>query len=586
MSESFEFNVRITGQAGQGIETIGEALARLFKDSGYHLFTIRDYMSRIRGGNNFVQLRVSDSVVRSPRRICDVIVCLDGKSPPLHLPALAPEGVLFADFAKFGVDPGDTRCIDFPFYELSEQAGGSALYVNAAVLAALAAVTGCALSAVESVLGAAFRHKGEEIIAKNLVVARSAYDRALGLRGRLARFRFAASAAFSGSKPLFMNGHDAVTLGAVKAGCKFYAGYPMTPSTSILEAMAGYAPRYSIAVEQAEDEIAAINMAVGASFAGVRAMTATSGGGFSLMTEGLSLAAMTETPVVIVVGQRPGPATGFPTRTAQDCLNFVLHAGHGEFCRAVYAPGTIEQGFYLAQKAFNTAEKYQIPVIILTDTYFADSYTDIPSLDGVGEPVQRFIISRSDKAVDYVRYQITDSGVSPRALPSWIDGVMYADSDEHTEAGHITEDAVMGQRMVEKRVYHKFEMLSREIEKPRWENLETAEIILVGFGSTYGVMKDFCERVDDRSIGFVHLAQVWPFPSKEMMRLLGEDKTVLTIENNAEAQLAQLLFRETGIEAEGSVLKYDGRPFTIDEVAEVLRRQISVRVPIKTGDVP
>jgi 2-oxoglutarate ferredoxin oxidoreductase subunit alpha len=365
-------------------------------------------------------------------------------------------------------------------------------------------------------------------------------------------------------------------LGAIKAGCKFYTAYPMSPSTNIMNIIAGHAQDAHIVVEQAEDEIAAINMAIGASFAGVRAMTSTSGGGFCLMAEGVSLAGMTETPVVIVDAQRPGPATGFPTRTEQADLDFVISAGHGEFSRVVYAPGSAEQAYYLTVKAFNIAEKYQIPVVIMTDQHLQDSTADFPGFDAEKIAPESFVISKAESAniTAYKRYALTDSGISPRAIPSWIQDVVYADSDEHTEEGHITEDAGMRKQMVQKRLHKKMHGLLKEIEQPTAFNIDNAEVILLGCGSTLGVLHESAHAFEKKKVGFVHLSQVWPFPANEMLKLLSDARMIISIENNAQGQLAKLLRRETGIKVSKSILKYDGRPFDVDSVIEIIKPEL------------
>jgi 2-oxoglutarate ferredoxin oxidoreductase subunit alpha len=275
---------------------------------------------------------------------------------------------------------------------------------------------------------------------------------------------------------------------------------------------------------------------------------------------------MTETPIVVADAQRPAPATGFPTRTEQADLDFLIHAGHGEFARAIYAPGTIEEAFYLTVRAFNIAEKYQIPVLIMTDQHLADSYRDIEPFDPEKAKVQRYVISKEESRniSGYKRYQLTDSGISPRALPSWIGDVIYVDSDEHDEEGHITEEASTRVRMVEKRLHRKMAGLIQEIEKPTGYNLDKAGTVLLGFGSTYGVMKEVCESSSDKELGFVHLSQVWPFPALELSLLLKDKKNILTVENNASGQLGRLLMREAGIKVSCSILKYDGRPFNTD----------------------
>jgi len=372
---------------------------------------------------------------------------------------------------------------------------------------------------------------------------------------------------------MLINGNEAIALGAVRAGCKFYSGYPMTPSTSIMNEMSGYSKQFNIVVEQAEDEIAAINMAIGASFSGVRSMTATSGGGFCLMVEGISLSAMTETPVVVVDAQRPAPATGFPTRTEQSDLLFVLRAGHGEFAKACFSPGSIEEAFFLTIHAFNLAEKYQIPVFILTDQHLADSYRNIDIVNQDAARAERFIIPKelSKEVTNYKRYELTDNGISRRAIPSWINDVIYADSDEHNETGHITEDASMRVKMVEKRLHKKMEGLIKEVIKPNSFNLEKAQTILVGFGSTCGVLREICEAYPDK-FGFIHFPQVWPLPAESVVKLLEGKNKILTVENNSTAQLAKLIRLQTGINIDNSILKFDGRPFDFDYLIEELNK--------------
>lgn len=568
-----ELTIKITGEAGQGMQTIGSILCQIFKNVGLHIFANLDYMSRIRGGNNFFQLRISDKPVSTLRQKSDITVTLDRASVTLHRSGIAEGGILVLDRKKFTITEEDRAFFDIPLYDMAMRTGMSEIFINAVSCGVIAGITGLEFHTVENVLDTTFANKGEEIIRKNKDAAYAGYD---FIQNNFTQDTFRVKAgANKNAKTLIMNGNDAIALGAIRAGCKFYSAYPMTPSTSIMDVIARYADKFHIVVEQAEDEIAAVNMVIGASFAGVRSMTATSGGGFALMAEGLSLAAMTETPIVVVLAQRPAPATGFPTRTAQADLEFVLHAGHGEFARAVYAPGTIEEAFYLTIKAFNIAEKYQIPVFLMTDQHLADSLRDIETFDLNKGKVQRGVVSKegSQKIEHYKRYQFTESGISPRAIPSWIEEVIYADSDEHTEEGHITEDAEIGRKMVEKRFYKKFSGLSQEIEKPTSYNVEGADIVLLGFGSTYGIMKEASDTVTERKTGFVHVSQVWPFPASEITGLLRDARKVLTVENNAGGQFARLLRRETGLLVSGSVLKYDGRPFDLEYLIDRIKKE-------------
>jgi len=560
-----ELTIRIAGEAGQGMQTIGAVLCRAFISAGLNVFANQDYMSRIRGGNNFFQLRVSGKPAHAPRRQADIIVALDKASVELHRPALAAGGLLVADAKKYGLAAGTAGFADVPLYALAAQAAGAELFMNSVACGFLTGATCTDFKHAESAIRRAFEGKPAEIISKNIAAAKAGYDFSL----QQADCRGFAPGAGTGGEALLLDGNGAMALAAIKSGCKFYSAYPMSPSTGLMETLAQYAEQFGIAVEQAEDEIAAVNMAIGASFAGARAMTATSGGGFALMTEGISLAAMTETPVVIADMQRPAPATGFPTRTEQADLDFALHAGHGEFARAVFTPGTPEQAFALTAKAFDTAERYQIPVFILSDQHLAESYRSVRPSDLNMPPVKRDVLT-GKIAPDYKRYALNDTGISPRALPGLADCVVYADSDEHTEEGHITEDAAVRAAMVRKRFHLKMAALARETEKPQAVGVENADIVLVGFGSTYGVMREAAESARTIKTGFIHLSQVWPFPAQEMEALLKNAKKAVTVENNAAGQLARLIRRETGIKLAGSILKFDGRPFDLDYLAEAL----------------
>jgi 2-oxoglutarate ferredoxin oxidoreductase subunit alpha len=550
------------------MQTVGEALCSIYSNAGFNIFANQDYMSRIRGGNNFFQLRIAALPAYTLRGSSDIIVALDKNSLNIHRLNLAPGGIMVLDKKKLNISEDSELFFDVPMYDIALKIGAGEIFLNSAACGVVSALTDVEFKYVEVVLGTIFGDKGPDTVRKNIEVARSSYAFvAENFKKNLFRIEKG-----NAKETFLMNGNDAIALGAIRAGCKFYSAYPMTPSTSIMNVIARYAAKFNILVEQAEDEIAAVNMAIGASFAGARAMTATSGGGFCLMVEGVSLAAMTETPVVIVEAQRPAPATGFPTRTEQADLDFVLAAGHGEFAKVIYTPGTIEEAFYLTVKAFNIAEEYQIPVFIMTDQHLADSYRNIAMFDLNKVKVQRHIVLKenSGNITNYKRYQLSESGVSPRALPGWINDVIYADSDEHSEEGHITEDAAMRTAMVRKRLYKKLHGLREDLEKPTAANIEGADIVLVGFGSSFGVLKNVADSFSGKKIGFIHLSQVWPFPEPEITDLLCGAKQAITVENNASGQLARLIRRETGIKIDKSILKFDGRPFDLDYLIKAI----------------
>ncbi|MFH1486345.1 MAG: 2-oxoacid:acceptor oxidoreductase subunit alpha, partial [Chloroflexota bacterium] len=380
-------------------------------------------------------------------------------------------------------------------------------------------------------------------------------------------------------KRMLINGNEAVALGAAAAGCTFIAAYPMTPATSIMEYLAGKSAELGLAVVQPEDEIAAINMAIGGALAGARAMTATSGGGFSLMVEGLSLAGITETPIVIILAQRPGPAVGLPTRTEQGELGFAIHAGHGEFPRAVLAPGTAEDCFWLTVKAFNLADKYQVPVIVLTDQHLASSYVTVDSFDLSKVKIDRGLLLTDDdanKLAEYERHQITESGVSPRALPLQGRLLVATDSDEHGEEGHIIEDAETRKQMVLKRL-RKLDGVAGELGQPRFLRSPEAKLTLVGWGSTYGAIREAVSLLqrDGVPANILQLNELWPFPAEAVSSALGGNCRSYVVENNATGQLARLIRAETGIRASGSILKFDGRPFSPEFIVKELKKEVS-----------
>jgi 2-oxoglutarate ferredoxin oxidoreductase subunit alpha len=364
-----------------------------------------------------------------------------------------------------------------------------------------------------------------------------------------------------------LDGNQALALGALLGGCQFMAGYPMTPATSIMHYFATVAAELPVHFEQAEDEIAAINMALGASYAGLRSMVATAGGGFALMTEAVSLAGMTETPVVIIVAQRPGPATGLPTRTEQGDLNFVLHAGHGEFPRVIFAPGSIEEAIALSRLSFDVADRWQIPVFVLTDQYFADS---VQFMEG-SAPTTMLQRQYPVYEAGYRRYALTPDGVSPLTSPGLSEARVEVDSDEHTEDGKITEDLDLRVRMVDKRL-RKMDGITAEAVLPSCFGDRKADTVLISWGSNRLIVREAAEALQAEGVpvSALHFGQVYPLTPK-MARGLSR-KRLICIENNATGQFAQLLKRELGLRVDHLVLKYSGECFTVAELVERIRK--------------
>lgn len=552
-----EQSVFIAGAAGEGIQTIGDVVARAFLAHGYPVFAVQEYESRIRGGNSSHRLRIASAPANAPRRDADVLLALNPKARNHYAPDLRAGGTLVASEAA------DERTIVVPFHDLAVEHGGSGLYANAVAAGALAAVLGLPIEIVVRTLTAAVARHGDAAVAGNVSAAKAGFEVARSALGGRA------------PKPLpkresvyaFVSAHDVIPLAAAAAGCRFMSAYPMSPSTGIITAFARD-PELGVFVEQAEDEIAAIEMALGASAAGARAMTATSGGGFALMVESVSLAGMIETPIVVVLGQRPGPATGLPTRTAQEDLLFAIHAGHGETPRLVFAPADPQDAIQKTVRAFDLADRYQIPAIVLSDQFLADSRFSLPALSLPSEIPDAHLADPDAIEGEYRRYALTEDGVSPRLYLGQAEHLVYLDSDEHTEEGHITEDVrVVRPSMVEKRL-EKGRRLRGEIAPPSRNRDEDAETILLGWGSTKGAIDEAVARLRGigRRVGALHFTELWPLPEIAWR----DDVDYWTVEGNATGQLARLLGSESRLRIEGRIGRYDGLPLDAATIVEAL----------------
>ncbi|MEW6378551.1 MAG: 2-oxoacid:acceptor oxidoreductase subunit alpha [bacterium] len=574
-----ELTIKIGGEAGQGLVTIGSVLSNLFSRGGWYVFSSQDYESRIRGGHNIFQMRIADDPIWAMSDRVDVLIALDRETLYLHLPELHDNSVVIYDGEKIQAPPsGKVKLMSVPMDRIARESGGPIL-ANTVALAATVGLLGYEIKYLEDYLRLTFGKKGEQIIRENTQAARRGHEEALRIcREKREVCPFQVRPLDAPTKML-VSGNEGVALGALAAGCKFYSGYPMTPSTGILTYMASKADQFGVVVEQAEDEIAAINMVIGASFAGARAMTATSGGGFDLMTEGFSLAGMTETPIVVVLGQRPGPATGLPTRTEQAELQYAIHASHGEFPRMVLAPGTPEQAFYLTAHAFNQAEKYQIPVIILTDQYLADSYFSLDRpLDPDKITIDRCLLSEEELGrmkEEYRRYALSETGISPRTIPGQSRHLVMADSDEHDEYGHIIEDRETRSRQAAKRM-KKEQMMEQDILPPNIYGHLKAKNIIICWGSTWGIVHETMKKLHDEGedVAMLHFTQIWPFPSRQVKDLLRDRDELICIENNATGQLASIIREKTGMAMDEKILQADGRPFSVQYLFETVQEVI------------
>lgn len=584
-----DLTIRIGGEAGQGMDTSGAGFARALVRAGLHIFAHSDFMSRIRGGYNFYQLRISDQPIYAPDNVVHLLLAFSPDAITQSLNDLAPGGAVIHD-TSLKVDAAalaarNLRAFAFPFeakaLEIGRPAGmdpkRAKLMTNTAALGATAALTGFPFERIAQVITQNFgKKKGSAIANANLAMARWAFDEASQYADQ---FAWKLVPPTNPTNRMILTGNQAIALGAIAAGCKLIAAYPMTPATSIIEFMTAQSKRFDLVTKQTEDEIAAILYAIGANQVGVRAMCATSGGGFSLMVEALGMAGMTETPLVVVDSQRPGPSTGMPTRTGQGDLLFVMHASQDEFPRIVIAPGGIEACYFETARAFNLAEKYQCPVLILTDGFQAFSTRSV----GVEElPFEEFKIERGKTLTDaeldqlqpgeYKRYALTDDGISPRAIPGHPNAVYTATSDEHTEYGRIEDEDAANRIAQHSKRMRKIETMKREMRMPEWYGPADAPFTLMGWGSTRYVIRQAVDELNARGIivNALHFTDIYPLDEARLARELDRARYLIDVEGNYGAQLARVVRMYTGRAVDNKILKYDGRPFTSGEIVDAV----------------
>ncbi len=553
------YNVLVGGAAGDGIETIVAVFEKALKRSCCNVYSVRDFMSRIRGGHNFTQVRFGNGDISSHAGRLDGIVAINEETVNLHKDRLVDNGFILCDTA-LKID--DSRAIKIDMRGIAKSLGNPKVAGSIAIGAVLK-LFGMKSEIAHEIMRQTLK---PEILEANL----KAID--AGFNAVQNRYEHTGG---NDTDRMLLSGHEALVLGALAANLRFYSAYPMSPSTSIMESLNAKKNIAQIVVEQAEDEIAAINMALGASYAGVRAMTGTSGGGFSLMVEALGFSGIAEIPIVIVDAQRPGPATGFPTRTEQSDLKFAISAAQGEFPRMVITLRNHNDVFYQTARAFDIAERYQIPVVLLTDQYLADTTTTVPLFDLSKVPPIPQRENEPDE--EYLRYRITETGVSPRRIPSKSKAIVTTDSDEHDEMGCITESASMRVQMVDKRM-RKIELLRQELQEPEWIGSDEYDTLLVGFGSTDGPIREAIKTLVEESpekYGALVFGDIWPLPTQTVSEKAAKAKRIVNVEQNATGQLALLLREQTGIVCTENILKYDGRQISGEEIVQRLKEMNS-----------
>ncbi len=573
-----DMTLKIGGEAGQGVESTGRGFAKALVRAGLHVFALQDYHSRIRGGHNFYQIRVADHDIHSHNEPVHLLLALTKVAINEHLREIVPNGGVIYDPA-LGVDEAEimaqsVQAFPIPLEQIAVDEGGSKVMANTAAIGAAAGLTGLDVDVINSVIRDNFGKKGQAVVDANLKVAAAARGFVKEKFGDPFPFKLKRLQAPS---RMLISGNESLSLGALMGGCRFVAGYPMTPGSPILEWFSVRSKEWGIVTKHTEDELAAVNMVIGAAQMGVRAMTPTSGGGFSLMVEGMGLAGLCEVPIVIVNVQRPGPATGLATRTEQADLLFMIYATQGEFPRIVLAPGTVEQCFEAGWRAFNLAEKFQTPALIISDAFLAHSprALDMDALN-LDVPIDRGTLL-SDEQLDrlterYKRYLDTRSGVSPRARPGHPNAVYSSASDEHDEFGQICEDIVVRNQQNEKRM-RKLEAARAEMKAPLRYGPPQAERTFLTWGSTVGPLRMAVDILNEQgqTANIVQIMDVWPLPVEKVTAALSGVNKLIGVEQNYTGQLATLVRAYTGIEVDGLITKYDGRPMSPEYILSHLK---------------
>jgi 2-oxoglutarate ferredoxin oxidoreductase subunit alpha len=574
-----KLSLLVGGEAGAGITRSGFLFAKTCLRGGLFVFGANDYQSLIRGGHNFYIVRADTEEVYSQADTIDLLVALNKETILLHKDELVSGAGIIYDgdqvtVTKDELGREDLKQYHVPMRKIVKELEGPQIMENTVALGAANALLDYDPELLNGVLRDTFSQK---IAEENIEAAKRGYS--------YAREHYADGFGYhlkktdsAGKHKIFLTGNEAVGLGALNAGCKFYAAYPMTPATSLLHFLAPIDRKYKMVVIQTESEIAAINMVAGASFAGARSMTATSGGGFCLMTEGVGMTGMTETSPVILMVQRAGPSTGLPTYTAQGDLRFVIHASQGEFPRVVIAPGDVEECFYATLEAFNLAEKFQIPALLLSDKYLAESHGASEPFDQNRIGIDRGQLITEDEYTgkeEYKRHKFTENGISPRAMPGTKGAIVRTNADEHNELGYTTEDPVLTTKINDKRM-KKLGGLAKELENYETVKLhgpEEADATIIGWGSTKGPIREAMKLLSKEGfkVNYLQIVYLHPFPSDKVQKTLQRAKKTIVVENNKTSQLSSLIRENLLTTVDHKILKYDGRPFNPEALSHSLK---------------
>lgn len=570
-SDAVEVRIKIGGPAGFGIKAAGQTLARLFTRTGYETFDLTEYPSLIKGGHNSYHLRISSEEIFSHVEPVDVLVALDRDTAELHLSELTEGAAIIYDPADFELDsiegvPEDVCAVAVPLKQIVRDAGGIPIMRNVAALGAVLGHMRFPLTYLTASIEEQFAHKPPEIAEQNVAVAAAGYTHA---QTHQCAFPYDLPVIERAEKRILIDGNEAVGAASIAAGIGLYCAYPMTPASSLLHFLAKHAEGYDFVVKHTEDEIAAMNMVVGGAFGGTRSMCATAGGGFALMVEAFGLAGVSESAVVVGLFTRPGPATGMPTWTEQSDLRFAIHAAQGEFPRIILAPGDADDAFHLTWQAFNLADQLQTPVIILGDTYLSDNRQSLPPFDLSRVTIDRGELITEGEVTEYLRYRVTESGVSPRAIPGVLGAEQVVNSYEHDEYGYGAQGEIAEVRIAqnEKRM-RKLDLARTLVPPPRYFGPEEADLSLLVFGSTKMPVREAMKWLEREgiSVNLMQVVTVWPFPAEEVAEFLTKAKRSAVIEGNYTGQLQGLVRELCLTDVDHALHRYDGRPFSPEQV--------------------
>ncbi|CAN5206248.1 2-oxoacid:acceptor oxidoreductase subunit alpha [soil metagenome] len=574
---NMKYNGKIGGEAGFGIMTSGQILSKIAARAGYHVYDYTEYPSLIRGGHNTYEVVISDEPVGASKWAVDMLVCLNKETFDHHKKRLHKESYVIYDPGEVTPE-GEGRFVPIPFKKIKQEQQVHQQLINTVALAASLVLMGGKLETFEDILRIQFSKKGQEIVDFNIKLARIGHDQV-----KNSGIEVGTVLVEREDRPdkATMAGNDMFSLAAVGADCRYFAAYPMTPASTVLSDLAAWQYETGMVVRHPEDEIAVINSALGASFAGARSAVATSGGGFALMVEALSYAGIAEIPVVVFMSMRPGPATGMPTWTEQADLLFTVHAGHGEYPKIVFTPGDIDEMLSLTLKGFDMADIYQTPVIVMSDKQLSESRKDIlaSTLNDTlknHSPNRGKIVEHTNQ-MPYLRFKDETDGISEMLLPGQPDIFYQANSYEHVEDSHTSEDAAVKIQQTNKRNRKIKTYLTDHFELPKiYGDPSQSDIIFVSWGSVKGAIREAQKDLETlgTSTAYIHFTHVYPMDEKKIQGIFDrlKNKRIILIENNSQAQFGQLLRMQTGITIDEKFLKYDGRPFWPEEIVNYITK--------------